>query len=53
MSITAIFIVYFMDYLLYKNLIDYLGTLLFITYGIFLLGNTHKKEVLEIYEKEL
>ena len=53
MNITAIFIGYFIDYLLYKNLIDYLGILLFITYGIFLLGNTRKKEDLEIYEKEL
>ena len=53
MNITAIFFGYFIDYLLYKNLIDYLGILLFITYGIFLLGNTRKKEDLEMYEKEL
>ena len=53
MNITAIFVGYFIDYLLYKNLIDYLGIILFITYGIFLLGNTRKKEELEMYENEL
>ena len=53
MNITAIFAGYFIDYLLYKNLIDYLGIILFITYGIFLLGNTRKKEELEMYDNEL
>lgn len=53
MNITAIFIGYFIDYLLYKNLIDYFGIIFFITYGLFLLGNSRKKEDLEIYENEL
>ena len=53
MNITAIFVGYFIDYLIYKNLIDYLGIILFIAYGIFLLGNTRKKEELEMYDNEL
>ena len=53
MNITAIFIGYFIDYLLYKNLIDYFGIIFFITYGLFLLGNSRKKQDLEIYENEL
>ena len=53
MNITAIFVGYFIDYLLYKNLIDYLGIILFIAYGIFLLGNTRKKGELEMYDNEL
>ena len=53
MNITAIFVGYFIDYLIYKNLIDYLGIILFIAYGIFLLGNTRKKGELEMYDNEL
>ena len=53
MNISAIFIGYFIDCLLYKNLIDYFGIMFYIIYGFFLLGNTRKDEDMEVYENEL
>ena len=37
MNIIACFMGFFIEYLLYKNLIDYLGILFFVIYGIFLI----------------
>lgn len=53
MNISSIFIGYFIDCLLYKNLIDYFGIMFYIIYGFFLLGNTRKDEDMEVYENEL
>ena len=38
MNSTAIFIGWTIDYMLYKNLIDYIGIVFFLVYGIWLFG---------------
>ena len=44
MNFLAIAMGYFIDFLLYKNLIDYIGILIAIIYGLFLLGSSLREE---------
>ena len=44
MNFLAIAMGYFIDFLLYKNLIDYIGILIAIIYGLFLLGSSIREE---------
>ena len=52
MNIIAIFIGWTIDYMLYKNLIDYCGILFFLVYGIWLLGEIFRTKK-ETFESEL
>jgi putative Ca2+/H+ antiporter (TMEM165/GDT1 family) len=44
MNFLAIVMGYFIDFLLYKNLIDYIGILISFMYGLFLLGSSFREE---------
>ena len=44
MNFLAILMGYFIDFLLYKNLIDYIGILIAFIYGLFLLGSSFREE---------
>jgi len=44
MNFLAILMGYFIDFLLYKNLIDYIGILIAFIYGVFLLGSSFREE---------
>ena len=44
MNFLAIALGYLFDFLLYKNLIDYIGILIAFIYGLFLLGSSFKQE---------
>ena len=44
MNFLAIAMGYFIDFLLYKNLIDYIGILIAFIYGLFLLGSSLREE---------
>ena len=52
MNIISIFVGYTVDDLLYENLLDHIGMLFFITYGLFLLGASFKAET-QSFESEL
>ena len=52
MNIIAIFIGWTIDYMLYKNLIDYFGILFFLVYGVWLLGEIFRTKK-ETFENEL
>lgn len=52
MNVIAIFVGFSIDYCLYKNLIEYIGIIFFIIYGLFLLGDS-LNEVEQSFEKEL
>ena len=52
MNAISIFIGAFVDDLLYENLLDHIGMLFFITYGLFLLGACFKEET-QSFESEL
>ena len=44
MNFSAICVGYLIDFLLYKNLIDYIGILIAIIYGLFLIGASFREE---------
>ena len=44
MNFLAIVMGYLFDFLLYKNLIDYIGIIIAIIYGLFLLGSSFREE---------
>ena len=44
MNFLAIAMGYFLDFLLYKNLIDYIGIIIAFIYGLFLLGSSFREE---------
>ena len=52
MNFLAITLGYFIDFLLYKNLIDYIGILFALIYGLFLLGASFREEDIS-FAKEL
>ena len=52
MNFLAIAMGYFIDFLLYKNLIDYIGILIAFIYGLFLLGSSFKEQDIS-FAKEL
>ena len=52
MNFLAIAMGYFIDFLLYKNLIDYIGILIAFIYGVFLLGASFREEDIS-FAKEL
>ena len=52
MNFLAIAMGYFIDFLLYKNLIDYIGILIAFIYGLFLLGSSFKQQDIS-FAKEL
>ncbi len=52
MNSTAIFIGWTIDYMLYKNLIDYIGIVFFLVYGIWLFGELFRTKK-ETFENEL
>ena len=52
MNFLAIALGYFIDFLLYKNLIDYIGILIAFIYGFFLLGASFREENIS-FSKEL
>ena len=52
MNFFAICLGYFIDFLLYKNLIDYIGIMIAFIYGLFLLGASFREEDIS-FENEL
>ena len=52
MNFFAICLGYFIDFLLYKNLIDYIGIMIAFIYGLFLLGSSFREEDIS-FENEL
>ena len=52
MNFFAICLGYFIDFLLYKNLIDYIGIMIAFIYGLFLLGASFREEDVS-FENEL
>jgi putative Ca2+/H+ antiporter (TMEM165/GDT1 family) len=52
MNIIAICLGYFVDFLLYKNLIDYIGIMIAFIYGFFLVGASFREEDIS-FENEL
>ena len=52
MNSTAIFIGWTIDYMLYKNLIDYIGIVFFLVYGIWLFGELFRTKK-ETFENEI
>ena len=51
MNFLAIAMGYFIDFLLYKNLIDYIGILIAFIYGLFLLGSSFREENINFAEE--
>ena len=52
MNFLAICLGYFIDFLLYKNLIDYIGIMIAFIYGLFLIGASFREENIS-FENEL
>lgn len=52
MNFFAICLGYLIDFLLYKNLIDYIGIMIAFIYGLFLLGASFREEDIS-FENEL
>ena len=52
MNILSVFVGFAIDHLLYENLLDHIGMLFFITYGLFLLGAVFKSDE-QSFESEL